>query len=181
MSSLNHEPSRGRAPERDRRYFNHRAHNDEHHYHHRPHSRPPVSLDPLAGTMALRHQQSNERARSQSIRRLGPELAHTRYSRSVSPARVSSYLGVPIPRKRSNSEKTAEKVISTAAAAAFRMRNDPGHWVGKKGFRVAGAAVAAATVDALLDTNPNKHPLKHIAASMVQGVVMDMITDSGLH
>jgi hypothetical protein len=90
-------------------------------------------------------------------------------------------LGVPISRKRSKNERAAEKAISAAATAAFRVHNDPGHWVGKKGIRVAGAAVAAATVDALLDTDPHEHPLQHIAVAMVQGFVMDKVTDSGLH
>lgn len=180
MSTLGHEPHRGRDPERDRQHFNDHV-NDEAHYHHHPYGRPLVALDPPDGTTAFRHRRSNERARSQSIRRLESESPHPRYSNSVSPTRATSHLGIPIPGKRSKSERSAEKAISAAAASAFRVRNDRGHWVGEKGFRVASAAVAAATVDVLLDTDPHKHPLQHIAVAMVQGVVMDRITDSGPH
>lgn len=180
MSNLSHELHRGRDQERDRRYFNNHV-NDEGHYHHHPYGCPLVALDPPDGTTAFKHRRSNERARSQSIRRLESESHDSRHSHSLSPTRAASHLGVPIPGKRSKSERSAEKAISAAAAAAFRVRNDPGHWVGGKGFTVASAAVAAATVDALLDTDPHKHPLQHIAVAMVQGVVMDRITDGGPH
>jgi hypothetical protein len=68
--------------------------------------------------------------------------------------------------------------ISTAAEVAFRIRNDSGSWVGEKGMKIASAAIASAAIDFLLDTDPKRHPLAHIAVSMVQGVVKDGITDS---
>jgi hypothetical protein len=68
--------------------------------------------------------------------------------------------------------------ISTAAEVAFRIRNDSGSWVGEKGIKVASAAIASASIDLLLDTDPKKHPLAHMAVSMVQGAVKDGITDS---
>ncbi|KAM5383418.1 hypothetical protein ACJZ2D_002111 [Fusarium nematophilum] len=58
---------------------------------------------------------------------------------------------------------------------AFRIRNDPGSWVGKKGMKVASAAVASGAIDFLLDPDAKKHPLAHIAVSMFQGVVTNNI------
>jgi hypothetical protein len=178
---LSYEPHRGRDLERARRHFDDHVYNDEGHYHHHRYDRPLVVLDPPDGITAFKHQQSNDRARSQSVRRPGSESTHSRYSHSVSPVRATNHLGAPIPRKRSKNERAAEKAISATATAAFRVRNDPGHWAGEKGFKVAGAAAAAATVDALLGTDRHKHPLQHMAVAMVQGVVMDKIADSGLH
>ncbi|CZR68837.1 uncharacterized protein PAC_18737 [Phialocephala subalpina] len=180
MSNLDHELPRGRQPERHRRYSDDYV-NDEGHYHHHHYTRPLVALNPPSSTTALRHRQSNERARSQVAHRQGLEPYRPRYSRSTSPAQVTSNLGIPVPRTRNKSEQAAEKAISAAATAAFRIRNDRGHWVGEKGFKVASAAVAAATIDTLLDVNPHEHPLRHIAVAMVQGAVMDKIADGGRH
>ncbi|PVH68006.1 hypothetical protein DL98DRAFT_578993 [Cadophora sp. DSE1049] len=186
MSNIGHEPHRGRDLERDRQYFNSHvkygeAQFDEGHYDYRHYGRPLLAFDRPDGTTVFRHQQSNERARSHSIRRSESKSPNLRNSHSISPERAIKHLEVPTPRKRGKNDRTAEKAVGAAAAAAFRVRNDPGHWIGEKGFKVAGAAAAAATVDALLDTNPHKHSLQHIAVGMIQGFVLDQITDSGLH
>ncbi|KAH6645612.1 hypothetical protein BKA67DRAFT_585802 [Truncatella angustata] len=83
-------------------------------------------------------------------------------------------------RHGSKTEHAAEKAIETAASSAFRMRHDPGRWVGEKGLKVVTAAVAAAAIDAMLDANAKDHPLQHIVASMIQGVVKDVITSGAL-
>ena len=68
--------------------------------------------------------------------------------------------------------------ISTAAEVAFQILHDSGSWVGEKGMKIASAAMASAAIDLLLDTDPKRYPLAHIAASMLQGVVKDGITKS---
>ncbi|KAH7348281.1 hypothetical protein BKA65DRAFT_500299 [Rhexocercosporidium sp. MPI-PUGE-AT-0058] len=180
MSNIGDEPHRGRDLERDRRYCNghvkyNEAHFDEGHYDYRHYDRPLVASDRPDGTTMFRHQQSNERARSHSIRRSESKSPNLRNSHSISPERAK-HLEVPTTRKRGKNDRAAEKAIGAAATAAFRVRNDPGHWIGEKGLKVAGVAAAAATIDTLLDTNPHKHSLQHIAVGMIQGLVLDQIT-----
>ncbi|KAH7393764.1 hypothetical protein BKA64DRAFT_677003 [Cadophora sp. MPI-SDFR-AT-0126] len=186
MSNISHEPHRGRDLERDRRYFNghvkyDEAQFDKGHYDYRHYDRPLVAFDRPDGTTVFRHQQSNERARSHSTRRSESKLSNLRNSHSISPERATKHLEGPTSRRRGKNDRAAETAISAAAKAAFRVRNDPGHWIGEKGLKVAGVAASAATISAVLDTNPHKHSLQHIAVEMIQGVVMDQITTSGLH
>ncbi|KAL5316211.1 hypothetical protein ACEPPN_015256 [Leptodophora sp. 'Broadleaf-Isolate-01'] len=186
MSNISHEPHRGRDLERDRRYFNghvkyDEAQFDKGHYDYRHSDRPLVAFDRPDGTTVFRYQQSNERARSHSIRRSESRSSNLRNSHSISPERATKHLEVPTSRKRSKNNRAAEKAIGAAATAAFRVRNHSGHWIGEKGLMVAGVAASAATISVVLDTNPHKHSLQHIAVEMIQGVIMDQTTTSGLH
>lgn len=76
--------------------------------------------------------------------------------------------------------RLAEKAIATAAATAYRLRNSEGSWVGSKGLKIVGAAVATAAIDGVFDRQPKKHVLRHIAVSMVEGAVMDAFATSSL-
>ena len=72
----------------------------------------------------------------------------------------------------------AEKAIGTAATTAFRLRHAEGSWVGSKGLKVVGVAVATAAIDGVFDREPKKHLLRHTAVGMVQGAVMDAFATS---
>lgn len=115
-----------------------------------------------------RHTHESHRQRSHSITP-GTSGHHTTNRKKKHP-----------PRKRSKSEHAfekhaAEKAISTAVGAAYQIRNDHGLWLGEKGFKVATVATASATMDILLDHDPKKHPLTHIAVSAIQKAVLNRI------
>ena len=53
----------------------------------------------------------------------------------------------------------------------MRSRHEPGGWLdGKKGARVATAALSAAGIDAIIDRDPEWKPKRHIAESVVGGL-----------
>ncbi|KAH7109334.1 hypothetical protein EDB81DRAFT_769175 [Dactylonectria macrodidyma] len=85
----------------------------------------------------------------------------------------------PPPKKRSQSESAMEKAIGTAAAAVFRIRNDPGSWVGEKGLKVAAATMAVASMGILMDVDKKKHPLAHVSVKMVEKVNKPGLVSSG--
>jgi hypothetical protein len=53
-------------------------------------------------------------------------------------------------------------------------------WVGEKGMRVAAAALSVAAIDALMGQNPKEHFVRHAAVSIVEGVVLDHITEGSI-
>lgn len=117
---------------------------------------------------ARRHTHESHRQRSHSITP-GTSGHHTANRKRKHP-----------PRKRGKSEHAVEKhavekAISTAVGAAYRIRNDHGLWLGEKGFKVATVATASATMDILLDHDPKKHPLMHLAVSAIQKAVLNKI------
>lgn len=106
--------------------------------------------------------------------------SHHRRSHSISPARASRtsyHRGDPAPRKPSKSEHAMGKAIRTGSEAAFQIRNDRGSWFGEKGIKVASVAIVSATIDFLLGVDRKKHPLAHVAVSIVEGVIVDRITN----
>jgi hypothetical protein len=149
----------------------------------KPSSAPPAFGDPSVSFTTMRCPPAHDCARSEStsdhgcVCSMSPPL---RTSRSISPSRhfwdddytYEDYK----PRRRTKSDRSLEKVFSTAVTAIIRMRNDPGSWFGAKGLRVAFSAIAAAIIEVLLDTNPKESPLQHIAVTMMQSYVFDSIT-----
>ncbi|KAH7232438.1 hypothetical protein B0J15DRAFT_505240 [Fusarium solani] len=185
MDYHDYQRDRGRHPKQGWRY--HPFPDDDESNHHRTHGGPPGDNatgeyrqprgwgrigDRLSGESLISgvHLQTKS-----SHHRRGHSTSLARASRT---SRTSCHRIDPAPKKRSKSEHAMGNAISTAAEVAFRIRNDSGSWVGEKGIKVASAAIASATIDLLLDTDPKKHPLAHMAVSMVQGAVKDGITDS---
>lgn len=186
MEYHNYQCDRGRHPKQGWR--SHPSPDDEDESnHHRTHGGPPGDNATgkhrrPRGWECFGNRRSGERLISEA--HLQTKLSHHRRSHSTSPAgasrasRTSCHRVDRAPKKRSKSEHAIGNAIGTAAEVAFRIRNGSGSWVGEKGIKVASAAMASATIDLLLDTDPKKHPLAHMAVSMVQGAVKDGITDS---
>jgi len=83
------------------------------------------------------------------------------------------------PETRKRREHAVEKAIGAGSAAIFHVRNSPGSWVGGKGLKVIGAASAAALIDYTLDKDSKNHKVRHIAASMLQGGIIEQILQVG--
>jgi hypothetical protein len=64
---------------------------------------------------------------------------------------------------------------TAGAAEAFRLRHEPGSWVGKKGVRVASAALVAAALDAAVDDTSGEKTKRHLAEATVGGLVANRI------
>lgn len=119
------------------------------------------------------HTHESHRQRSRSITP-GTSGRHTTNRTKKHPPRERSKIEHAV-EKYAMERHAAEKAISTAVGAAYRIRNDQGLWLGKKGFKVATVATASATMDVLLDHDPKKHPLAHIAVTAIQKAVLNRI------
>ncbi|KAH7169685.1 uncharacterized protein B0J16DRAFT_277106 [Fusarium flagelliforme] len=160
MDYLDHQQDRSRHSKQGRRYHHPHGDKDEPDHHH-THGKPVY--DHITG----RHQRSREWEHISGRPSLGSLITRA--------SQTSRHRAVPTVKKRSKREHAVGKGVSTGAEVAFRIRNDRGSWIGEKGIKVASAAIASATIDFMLDTDPKKHPLAHIAVSMVQGAVTDGI------
>ncbi|KAH7142530.1 hypothetical protein DER46DRAFT_619632 [Fusarium sp. MPI-SDFR-AT-0072] len=180
MDCLDHQQDRSPHSKQGRRYHHPHDYKDVPDHHH-THGKP--LYDHITG----RHQRSRQwehisgRPSLESLiseAHLQTNSSHHQRLRSTPSARASQtsrHRAVPTLKKRSKGEHAVGKGVSTGAEVAFRIRNDRGSWIGEKGIKVVSAAIASATIDFMLDTDPKKHPLAHIAVSMVQGAVTDGI------
>ncbi|KAH7190689.1 hypothetical protein BKA60DRAFT_472156 [Fusarium oxysporum] len=158
MNCLDHQEDRNRYSEHRRRYH-HTLDNQNESRHHHVHVRPPYDPDMGSNQQSGGWEDISHRLSSES---------------SINEAQTSYHTA---KKKRSKSEHAVGKGIGTGAELAFQIRNDRGSWVGKKGAKVVSAAITSAAIDFLLGTDPKKHPLAHIAVSMVQGVVTNSIAN----
>lgn len=74
-------------------------------------------------------------------------------------------------------EQAAKAAIVAGAVEAFRSRKEPGSWTGAKGGRVATAALGAAGIDGLVDKDPERHSKRHIAESVIGGLVTSRLAN----
>lgn len=107
---------------------------DYHHHHHHHHRRRPSSsysdhrsrryhsVSPIRSRRQSRHSDLSHRGREKS--------RHSQHSSTSS-------------RSRSRWNRGLTAAVDAAALEAFRLRNEPGPWKGKKGQRIATAAVSA--------------------------------------
>ncbi|RKK80372.1 hypothetical protein BFJ71_g15934 [Fusarium oxysporum] len=179
MNCLNHQEDRNRYSEHRRRYH-HTLDNQNESRHHHVHVRPPYDPDmgsnqQSGGWEDISHRLSSESSINEAY--LQPKSSHHQRSHMALPAKESQTSYHTAKKKRSKSEHAVGKGIGTGAELAFQIRNDRGSWVGKKGAKVVSAAITSAAIDFLLGTDPKKHPLAHIAVSMVQGVVTNSIAN----
>jgi len=78
-------------------------------------------------------------------------------------------------REYSNEEKKGKQrqalqaALTAAAVEAYRTRKEGG-LTAQRLMRIAGAAIAAGGLDAIVDRNPNSGGLKHIVESIVAGL-----------
>jgi len=79
--------------------------------------------------------------------------------------------------KRKKWQQAAKAAVLSGVVEAVRSRNEPGAWTGKKGQRIATAALGAAAADGLLDRNPNEKSKRHIIESVVGGLAANRIAN----
>jgi len=80
-------------------------------------------------------------------------------------------------RSRGKWKQAATAAIITGAVEAFRSRKEPGGLTGPKGQRIATAALGAAGIDALLDRDPDKKKKRHVAESVIGGLVANRLAN----
>lgn len=119
---------------RDDRHHRPRDHSRHHHHHHDSHRDHDAHHH--------RHHSTHRRPYSSSPAR------HSRGSRRDHSTVGRRTTGTARARSRSQADRGLKAAIDAAAIEAFRVRNEPGGWGGKKGARVATAAVTAATIGA---------------------------------
>uniref|UniRef100_A0A8H7NQX9 Uncharacterized protein n=1 Tax=Bionectria ochroleuca TaxID=29856 RepID=A0A8H7NQX9_BIOOC len=68
----------------------------------------------------------------------------------------------------------AKAAVDAAAIEAIRQRHQPGPWTGRKGARVATAAVGAAVTDHVIDKDPNKGK-RHLVESTLGGLLANRL------
>lgn len=68
-----------------------------------------------------------------------------------------------------------EAAIVAGAVEAFRLRNEPGSWISRKGARVATAALGAASIDTVLVKDPSKHGTAKLAESAIGGLMVNRV------
>ena len=104
----------------------------------------------------------------------------SRSRKNHSRSRSSSYDRQEGGRRRSRSrggdsrqkwEQAAKAAVLAGAVEAWRARKTPGAWTGEKGQRIATAALGSAGIDALVDKNPDKKGKRHLAESVVGGLL----------
>ncbi|KAH7133744.1 hypothetical protein EDB81DRAFT_859268 [Dactylonectria macrodidyma] len=137
---------------------------------------PLIAVDPPDYSIRHRdHRPLNSKHHSGHSSRESRSVAQTLEDHETNHRGRKDHRKHPPPKKRSHSESAKEKAIGTAAAAVFRIRNDPGAWVGEKGLKVAAATMAVASMGILMDVDKEKHPLAHVAVKMMEKGLMDNI------
>jgi len=74
------------------------------------------------------------------------------------------------PDRKKKQMQALQAAITAAAVEAYRSRKEPGGFTAQKLMRIAGAAIAAGGLDAIVDKNPNSGSLRHIAEAVVGGL-----------
>ena len=124
------------------------------------------------------HRQSSERHLRQ------PETHHRQRPRSIGPSQSGRHGHREDGGRRAEhdrkKEHATENAIGVAAKAVYHVRGEAGSWVGTKGVKVIGAAVASAAIEVLLDPGPGKHVIQDMGKSAVQKAVVHGILDGWL-
>ncbi|KAH8761636.1 hypothetical protein F5883DRAFT_126703 [Diaporthe sp. PMI_573] len=122
--------------------------------------------------------------RSRCSHRREYRFPHSRYGRrgpgrrvpySPSPTRFGGRSRDDASKERRKREHAVEAAIDAGAVEAFRLRNESGSWTGRKGARVATAALGAAAIDTLLVNEPSRHGTVKVAESTIGGLVVNRV------
>lgn len=71
-------------------------------------------------------------------------------------------------------QQAAKAALAAAAAEAWRSRKEPGHiYDAQKARRILTAAVGAGGIDALIDSNPNRHEGRHVGEGAIGGLLLN--------
>jgi len=100
------------------------------------------------------------------IRAKGKGDGRDRSSRSD---RDDRYGDMPAGEKKKSQKQALQAALTAAAVEAFRTRKEGG-FTPQRLMQIAGAAIAAGGLDAIVDRNPNSGGLKHIIESIVAGL-----------
>lgn len=192
---------RGRRPRRyshhdDKRYYD----NYEHPPRRRSLSRKAIDkLQDAMGSLGLgdgSESSSSTRHRSHDYDRDYPRDRHSHVRRhshrrpySSSPSRrsrrsrrdsaASSGTRRTASRSRSRWGRGVEAAVDAAAIEAFRLRNEPGPWMGAKAGRIATAAVGAGVIGAVTEKRREETGKSKIGSlgSAVGGLVLNRIVN----
>ncbi|KAI0123352.1 hypothetical protein BJ170DRAFT_687364 [Xylariales sp. AK1849] len=72
----------------------------------------------------------------------------------------------------------ARAALEAGGVTAFRLRKEPGSWVGDKGAKVATAAIGAAAIDAFMDKDPRRVKaggMKGMAENVIGGMIASKV------
>jgi len=111
---------------------------------------------------------------------LGKARSHSRGPRSRRGSFESERSGPSSRRSRSRGGKwkqAATAAVITGAVEAWRSRREPGGLTGPKGKRIATAALGAAGIDALIDRDPDRKKKRHVAESVIGGLVANRLAN----
>ncbi|KAK5989516.1 hypothetical protein PT974_11043 [Cladobotryum mycophilum] len=140
-----------------------------------------VVRDPKHDDHRPRHSHHHGR-RSRSLDRRQPSNQHHRRRRdSPYPFHEDDRTRHREQHHRSHSdqklEHAANAAIDAAAVEAFLLRREPGAWTGRKGARVATAALGAAALDMAIDKDPNKHSKRTLLESTIGGLLANRLAN----
>lgn len=165
------ERTRPRAPRRSSSY------DDDRHHSHRPERRPRRSrhYDRDSDYFSSSSSSSPPPRRPSRLKRAASSILPTsRRRRSPSP-RDDFYDDEQLSRERR--DQAIKAAVTAGAVEAFRQRNRPGEWLGKKGLRVATAAMSAAAIDSAVDKNPRRKGVRNVVGSSLGGLVVDKLAN----
>ena len=124
----------------------------------------------------------SEKKRAQSLDR---RHHYHRRSRPESPRRARHHgrkrRDESEPQPQRKLEHAINAAIDAAAVEVFRLRKEPGEWIGAKGTRVATAAVGAAVLDAMHDGHPDRHGKWTLTKSILGGLVANRLLNGTRH
>lgn len=147
----------------------------------RRHSIGHELVHPLEPALRLRpsgaHPVASQQNRLSHGREHGsPNGHHGRRRRySSSPTRIRSRSCDGVSQERRKRQHAIEAAIDAGVVEAFRLRDEPGSWIGRKGARVATAALGAASIDTVLVKDPSKHGTAKLAESAIGGLMVNRV------
>lgn len=174
--------TRARSPSRTRPRAHRRSssYDDRHHRHQSHRSEPRSRRSRHHDFDSDYYSSSSSRSpspprRPSRLRRAASSILPSISRRRRSPSRDSFVDDEQFSRERR--DQAIKAAVTAGAVEAFRQRKRPGGWLGKKGLRVATAAMSAAAIDSAVDRNPRRKGVRNVVGSSLGGLVVDQLAN----
>lgn len=155
---------------------------DDHHHRDHKHRSRAKSFDydeetRRRGALEVRpRDHHSDRGRTHSVDRRHHHSSRDRGHKSSRNAHHNKQIDEELKSDR-KMEHAVKAAFEAAAVESYRLRKEPGEWIGPRGARVATAAVSAAIVDGFRNKNPDTHGKRNVTESAIGGLLANRLVN----